>query len=193
MIINFIKTCIPIQNFKEKEIIGNKIILRLDAVKDDQMYNCVECTINQEDYTESEVTTQYNQWKLKQSKYSINLAKKTKIQEITDYDQSSKVNGFLLNNQLVWLDKATRVGLMNSTQIEKDSGKETTELWLGTTSLNINCDIAISLLKQLELYALKCFNITAKHKKEIEECDNIDEITNYDVTKDYPEQLTINI
>ena len=89
----------------------------------------------------------------------------TSMEEIEVYDTSDKVNGFILNGQIVWLDKATRVGLMNSTTIERNLGQETTELWLGEHNLIIKCDLAIQLLQQLEVYALKCFNVTAAHKK----------------------------
>ena len=73
----------------------------------------------------------------------LEQAKVEKIAEITAYDTSDKVNGFILNGQIVWLDKATRVGLMNSTTIERDLGSETTELWLGEHNLIIKCDLAI--------------------------------------------------
>ena len=60
----------------------------------------------------------------------LEQAKVEKIAEITAYDTSDKVNGFVLNGLLVWLDKATRVGLMNSTTIAKAAGQQTTTLWL---------------------------------------------------------------
>lgn len=123
----------------------------------------------------------------------LELAKANKIAEITAYDTSDKVNSFILNGQIVWLDKATRVGLMNSTTIERDLGQENTELWLGEHNLIIKCDLAIQLLQQLEVYALKCFNVTAVHKKEVNSLSTIEEINSYDITKDYPEKLVINI
>ena len=52
----------------------------------------------------------------------LEQAKVEKIAEITAYDTSDKVNGFVLDGAVVWLDKATRVGLMNSTTIERDLG-----------------------------------------------------------------------
>ena len=94
----------------------------------------------------------------------LEQAKANKIAEITAYDTSSSVNGFVLNGLLVWLDKATRVGLMNSTTIAKESGQETTTLWLGGMKLVVDCDKAIQLLSALEMYALDCFNVTASHK-----------------------------
>jgi hypothetical protein len=64
----------------------------------------------------------------------------------------------------VWLDKSTRVGLMNSLNIEKSSGKATSTLWFGNIKLTINTDAAIQMLSSLELYALSCYNKTAEHK-----------------------------
>ena len=97
------------------------------------------------------------------------------------------------NHLLVWLDKATRVGLMNSTTIERNLGQETTELWLGEHNLIIKCDLAIQLLQQLEVYALKCFNVTAAHKKTVSELTSIKEVEDFDITADYPDQLVISI
>lgn len=130
------------------------------------------------------------------SKYegkTLEEAKEICLNEIEEYDVSPSVNGFILNGLLVWLDKATRVGLMNSTTIERDLGQETTELWLGEHNLIIKCDLAIQLLQQLEVYALKCFNVTATHKKEVNNLSTIEEINSYDITKDYPDKLVINI
>ena len=124
---------------------------------------------------------------------TLEEAKEMLLTEIDDYDTSSTINGFMLNGLLVWLDKATRVGLMNSTTIERDLGQETTELWLGEHNLIIKCDLAIQLLQQLEVYALKCFNVTATHKKEVNNLSTIEEINSYDITKDYPDKLVINI
>lgn len=123
----------------------------------------------------------------------LEQAKAKKIAEIMTYDTSSSVNGFMLNGELVWLDKTTRVGLMNSTTIERNLGFETTELWLGEHNLIIKCDLAIQLLQQLEVYALKCFNVTAAHKKEVNSLSTIEEVNSYDITKDYPDKLVINI
>lgn len=126
-------------------------------------------------------------------KEKLEQAKTDKIAEITAYDTSSSVNGFMLNGQIVWLDKATRVGLMNSTTIAKTMGQTTTTLWLGDTKLEMGCDKAIQLLSALEMYALECFNVTATHKKTVAELTNLEEALSYDYTKGYPEKLTINL
>ena len=195
MKVNFVKTFIPAKDFVAVEKVGNKMLVRFDAVKDADMdaYSCVEGSVSASEYDEQEVRREYNAWKQKWAEKTLVLAKKAKIAEIAAYDTSDKVNGFMLNGQIVWLDKATRVGLMNSTTIERDLGQETTELWLGEHNLIIKCDLAIQLLQQLEVYALKCFNVTATHKKEVNNLSTIEEINSYDITKDYPDKLVINI
>ena len=123
----------------------------------------------------------------------LSAAKISMLAEITTYDSSSSVNSFLLNGMEVWLDKATRVGLMNSTTIAKSMGQEKTTLWLGSYQLEVECDKAIQLLSALEMYALECFNVTAAHKKAVSELDNIDAVLTYDYKSGYPDKLKMEV
>ena len=120
-------------------------------------------------------------------------AQKMVLAEIEKHDTSSAVNGFILNGQRVWLDKATRVGLMNSTTIAKAMGQPTTTLWLGDAKLVVECDKAIQLLSALEMYALKCFNVTAAHKKAVAEMSTVESVLGYDYTADYPKMLEMSV
>ena len=120
-------------------------------------------------------------------------AQKMVLAEIEKHDTSSAVNGFILNGQRVWLDKATRVGLMNSTTIAKAMGLPTTTLWLGDAKLVVECDKAIQLLSALEMYALECFNVTAAHKKAVAEMSTVEEVLGYDYTAGYPKMLEMRI
>ena len=107
-------------------------------------------------------------------------AQKMVFAEIEKHDTSPAVNGFILNGERVWLDKATRVGLMNSTSIAKGMGQATTTLWFGGMKIVVNCDKAIGLLSALEMYALECFNVTAAHKKAVAELNTVEEVLGYD-------------
>lgn len=124
---------------------------------------------------------------------TIEEAKEMLLAEIDAYDKSSAVNGFALNGAVVWLDKATRVGLMNSTSITKAMGQPTTTLWLGESKMEVPCDTAIQLLSALEMYALECFNVTAAHKKAVSELTSIKEVEKYDITAGYPAQLRMEV
>ena len=123
----------------------------------------------------------------------LSAAKTSMLSEITAYDSSSSVNSFLLNGMEVWLDKSTRVGLMNSTTIAKSMGQEKTTLWLGSYQLEVECDKAIQLLSALEMYALECFNVTASHKKAVSELDNIEVVLTYDYKSGYPDKLKMEV
>ena len=124
---------------------------------------------------------------------TLEEAKEMLLAEIDAYDKSSAVNGFVLNGAVVWLDKATRVGLMNSTSITKAMGQPTTTLWLGESKMEVPCDTAIQLLSALEMYALECFNVTAAHKKAVSELTSIEEVEKYDITAGYPAQLRMEV
>lgn len=123
----------------------------------------------------------------------LNSAKESVLAAVEAYDSSSAVNGFVLNGQRVWLDKATRVGLMNSTTIAKAMGQPTTTLWLGDVKLVVECDKAIQLLSALEMYALECFNVTAAHKKAVAEMSTVESVLGYDYTAGYPKMLEMRI
>lgn len=54
--------------------------------------------------------------------------KESKIFDVTDYDSSNSVNTFYVNGMSMWLDKATRAGLMLRLQSELAMGLENTSL-----------------------------------------------------------------
>lgn len=110
-----------------------------------------------------------------------------------EYDSSIEVNCFILNNERVWLDKATRVGLFNILNLEKSNEINVTTLWFNTMSVKINVDKALALLTAVEMYAKKCYDNTQKHCAEIKQLETIEECLAYDITKDYPDILNIQI
>lgn len=123
----------------------------------------------------------------------LEMEKRKAIKAIDDYDVSMEVNSFFLNGLQVWLDKSTRVGLMNSLNIEKLAGKETSTLWFGNIKLDINTEAAIQMLSSLELYALECYNKTAEHKVNIENMTSVEDVINYDFTEGYPDKLNLSV
>lgn len=193
--INFIKTFIPQGDFREKYEHGGMMVRHLAAVLDEKMgaYECYECTVPIGEYDEGEIQKAFVEFSAKMDALELKQAKADKIAEITAYDTSSSVNGFMLNGLLVWLDKATRVGLMNSTTIAKAAGQKTTTLWLGGIKLVVDCDNAIQLLSALEMYALECFNVTASHKQAVSELTTIDEVEAYDYKSGYPKMLEMSV
>lgn len=198
--ISFVSTIIPADQFKKKYEIGSTdgdtlTIYHIGEVLDSEIgaYRCYECSVPTTLFDEDEVKTAYVKFEEKVKAAELAYAISKKVEEITAYDTSDKVNGFMLNGLLVWLDKATRVGLMNSTTIAKAAGQETTTLWLGGLKLVVDCDKAIQLLSALEMYALECFNVTASHKAAVGELKTIEEVEVYDYKTGYPKMLEMSV
>lgn len=123
---------------------------------------------------------------------TIESAKQEKLKELSVHYKSTAVNEFTLNGQTMWLDKATRVGLMNSISIEKEAGRTETKLWFGAIEYTITIAQAIQMLQALELYALDCYNVTQRHISSVQELNSIEEIKQYNYTNNYPDKLNFN-
>lgn len=191
---NFVNVTLSSQSYQDVEEKDGMTYARFGAAKDERgNYSCAEASIKTADFDLQEAKDAYERWKASADTSKLNYAKRQKTQEIERYDTSSAVNGFKLNGTVFWLDKATRVGLMNSTTIAKKMGSETTDLWLGEARLTIDCDKVIRLLGGIEMYALECFNVTARHKAEVNDLKTVAEVEAYDVTEGYPKQLEITI
>lgn len=119
----------------------------------------------------------------------IEIGKKIILKQIELYDKSPNVNSFSLDGQDIWLDKATRVGLMNSISIEKAHGKEVSTLWFGNQKFEIPVDKAIQMLQVIELYAVECYNVTAKHLLDASNLTSLQEAVRFDITSEYPERI----
>ena len=193
--IYFVSTLIPADKFKKKYELGGITIYHIGETLDEESgaYKCWECTVPTATFSEDLVKTEFETFGKEMQAFELQTAKQLKIAEIDAYDKSSAVNGFVLNGAVVWLDKATRVGLMNSTSITKAMGQPTTTLWLGESKIEVPCDTAIQLLSALEMYALECFNVTAAHKVAVSELTTIEEVEKYDITAGYPAQLRMEV
>ena len=193
--IGFVRTFIPADLFKKEYALGGLTIYHLDEQINAEMnaYECWECSVRSSEHTQDDVMAAFAEFRAKLAASELATAKVQKIAEIDAYDTSSVINGFILNGQRVWLDKATRIGLMNSTSITKAMGQPTTTLWLGESKMEVPCDTAIQLLSALEMYALECFNVTAAHKKAVSELTSIEEVEKYDITAGYPAQLRMEV
>ena len=119
--------------------------------------------------------------------------KQHKINDILKYDSSPEVNGFYLNNELVWLSKDMRVGLVDSTTIEKNAGIQETTLWFDGKLLVMGVDKILEMLAALEIYAKKCYNRTQEHIAEVNDLEDVKDVDNYDYTVGYPEKLHFNV
>lgn len=113
----------------------------------------------------------------------------TKLIEIKNYDASSEVNVFYIQEIPVWLDKATRAGLKLRFEAELAMKEENTTLWYNNQSFTLPLNDAIMMLYALEVYASKCYDNTQAHVANVSMLETIEEINEYDHTTGYPEKL----
>ena len=125
------------------------------------------------------------------NKPNVKEIKKLLLSLQTEYDNSAEVNSFYLNGKRVWLDKATRVGLVNSLNLEKNSGKTNTIIWFNNISITIDIDKALQLLAVVEMYAKECYNNTHKHYSDIAKLETLEDCLSFDITSGYPNILKI--
>ena len=122
-------------------------------------------------------------------KQKLAQTKAQKKSEIRAHDSSPAVNEFYIGELPVWLDKATRAGLMLRFQAEIASGKESTTLWYGSAQFPLPLSMAMQMLYGLELYASACYDNTQAHLATIDTLATIEEVEAYDFTTAYPEKL----
>lgn len=115
--------------------------------------------------------------------------RRDKKEEITRFDSSHEVNEFRINGMSVWIDKATRAGLMLRFQAEKAIGKTDTSLWYEGYKFDLTIDAAMQMLYALEVYASTCYDNTQLHLSVIGNLETIEEIEAYDYRTGYPEKL----
>ena len=119
----------------------------------------------------------------------LERAKATMKHRLKDYDSSQSVNQFSIGETSVWLDKATRAGLMLRFQAEIATGKENTVLWYGNQQFPLPLSEAMQMLYALELYASECYDNTQSHYAAIDALTTVEDVEAYDFTVGYPEKL----
>lgn len=104
------------------------------------------------------------------------------------YDKSVNVNSFYYKDKQEWLDKNTRLGLQNLI----NSGADNITIQLKNSIIDIKATKLKEFLNQLEVYAGKCFSVTAKHLEAIKQLNTVDDLINYDFKSGYPLKITLD-
>lgn len=119
----------------------------------------------------------------------LDYVKQRAISNITQYDSSQEVNQFYVHGMRMWIDKATRVGLMLRFNAEIGVGKTETTLWYDGIGFPMKLTDAVSMLYAVELYASACYDKTQEHIANVSKLETIAEVKAYDYTVGYPEPL----
>ena len=112
-----------------------------------------------------------------------------KIAEIGFYDNSSAVNEFSMGGLPIWLDKATRAGLLLRFEAEAKAGRTSTTLWYNGLPFTLPLTYAQEILIALELYASACYDNTQSHIAEVQKMESKEAVEAYDYTTGYPAKL----
>ena len=201
--INFIKTFIPQGDFREKYEHGGMMVRHLAAVLDEKMgaYECYECTVPIGEYDEGEIQKAFVEFSARMDALKLKQAKADKISEITSYDTSSSVNGFMLNGLLIPWSKndpnspnvEKRMGLRQNIADKVALGEKNISIWLKGMSFTMPCSQAEVLMRSIENYAYECFNVTASHKQAVSELTTIEEVEAYNYKAGYPKMLEMSV
>lgn len=111
------------------------------------------------------------------------------IKKILEYDSSDEVNMFYVSGIPVWLDKATRAGLILRFNAELENAHTETSLWYNGVMFPLLLDDAVKMLYAIEIYASACYDNTQRHLAELNKLENIEDINSYDYKTGYPEKL----
>ena len=112
------------------------------------------------------------------------------VAKISAFDNSPKVNSFTIDAKTLWLDKDTRLALRQRFAAEKAAGITSTTLWYKTYKFSLGVDTALDMLNAIEIYACKCYDITAAHKAAVQSMTDFKDILSYDYKVGYPEKLS---
>ena len=123
----------------------------------------------------------------------FNREKEHTIEEIMRYDSSEEVNIFYVQDIPMWLDKATRAGLMLRLQAETITGETYTSLWYNGMEFRLPIETATKMLYAIEVYASKCYDNTQYHIAQVSQLTTIEEIYNYNYRENYPEKLKFKL
>ena len=170
-----------------KVIDGKTIIKRADEIvikgNGSQTFNPKEDAILADDWVEYEPPVIVP---------TLEEIKANKIEAILAYDSSEAVNEFSMGGLPIWLDKATRAGLLLRFEAEAKAGRTSTTLWYNGLPFTLPLTYAQEILIALELYASACYDNTQRHIAEVQKMDSKEAVESYDYTTGYPAKLAFN-
>ncbi len=122
----------------------------------------------------------------------LEQARNEKLKALLAYDNSIKVNGFYVGEQLTWIDRDTRNTYKASIEAAELLGESSIIVPILGMILNIPIDKGKIALAKIQRYADACAIVTATHKMAISQLMSEEEIMGYDFTLGYPEKLVFD-
>ena len=122
---------------------------------------------------------------------TISDCKADKLAEITAYDASEAVNSFTLGGTDMWLSFDERARIRQSIDAYRGEGKTEMSKWFGGKGFRYTLDEWEAMLNKLSVYASEALNVTESHKAEVEALTDVEAVKSYDVSKGYPDKLSL--
>lgn len=119
-------------------------------------------------------------------------AKAEKIAQIEYYDASDNVEQFTINGTPMWLGHELRQQIRTSAEAYQSIGAENMTKVFNGAEFTFPIAVWIQMLNALEIYAADALNTTERHKNNINDMDNIQDVIDYDYTTGYPTKLEFN-
>jgi hypothetical protein len=123
----------------------------------------------------------------------LECVKKTKIQEIEEYDKSDAVNSLTVNGVSIWYDQAKRLAYKMSVDSAIAREIPTINLPLGEQVIPVPVEDARQMLATLQLYANAAYLVTMRHKAAVMALESEAAVKAYDFKKGYPEKISFTI
>ena len=199
----FVRTIIPADQFKKKYETGGLVIYHAGEELDSDMnaYKCYECSVPTPDFSEEDVLEAYNKFKESMDKIELLNAVRAKKAEINAYDTKEGagcVNNFYFEyggqKFPYWFNAYERTALSaEATAWAKKYGTYRIDARKYGVSFEISCDTLLEWLGQLSDYAIKCFNKTSEHLRNVEALTSVVDVEKYDYKTGYPDNLIFKI
>lgn len=122
----------------------------------------------------------------------IEQARMSKIKALDAYDNSIKINGFFVGEQLTWIDRDTRNTYKASIEAAELLGETSIIVPILGMILNIPIDKGKIALAKIQRYADACAIVTATHKMTISQLTSEEDVMGYDFTAGYPEKIVFD-
>lgn len=124
---------------------------------------------------------------------TLEQAKDEMLAKIDEYDDSTSVNGIIVNGVELWIPAEQRAILKTSVDAYQTLGIDSiTKVWEGV-EYTATADQWLYMIATVEVYASECFNVTARHKAAVMALDNIEDVDGYAYTEDYPEKPNFTV
>ena len=112
---------------------------------------------------------------------------------IKEYDKSNEVNYFNYKTYRYWFNREERLAITHKFQVLLNKEEQYGLIWFGSRPYEVEVVKMLDFLEELELYAIQCNDITKQHLNEIKSIDNINDLIRFDITKDYPKGITMDV